>query len=98
MVNFCSAQRACDNCMDLPFEQLCKNCNKITHKVCDQCVSLPVDRYCNIYSQFGREMIFEGDNTLSDFCCWLFGKKNEGVTVIAHNLADTMDSLFCITY
>ena len=85
MVNFCIAQRACDDCMDLPIEQPCKNCNKITHKVCDQCVNLPVDQYCNICSQFGREMIFEGDNTLSDFCSWLFRKENEGVTVIAHN-------------
>ena len=73
--------------MDLPIEQPCTNCNKITHKVCDQCVNLPVDQYCNICSQFGREMILEGDNTLSDFCSWLFRKENEGVTVIAHNFS-----------
>ena len=42
-------------------------------------------------------MIFEGDNTLSDFCSWLFRKENEGVTVIAHNFGG-YDGQFILRY
>ena len=35
-----------------------------------------------------REWIFQGQNTLQDFCTWLFEKGNKGVTAIRHNFSN----------
>ena len=48
---------------------------------------LPTDQPCPTCSQFpgGREIIFEGVDTLANFCGWIFGGNDKGVTCIAHN-------------
>ena len=44
-----------------------------------------------------REMIFRGDNTLKEFCTWLFQPNHKGTTVIAHN-AQGYDAQFILRY
>ena len=47
----------------------------IAHRSCDKCMHLPVDTYCKTCSEQtdqGREMIFEGEDTLYQFCHRLF--------------------------
>lgn len=34
----------------------------------------------------GEEKVFEGDDTLSQFCCFVFTAKHKGYTLIAHNM------------
>lgn len=34
----------------------------------------------------GKEFVFQGYNSLEDFCKWLFNKTHKGFTVIAHNM------------
>ena len=60
----------------------------ITHRVCDLCIDKPLDFHCSTCSEFeeGREVTFQGKETLSEFCSWLFSKQHKGITAIAHNL------------
>ena len=57
-------------------------------------MDLPIDTFCPTCStQTGlREFIFEGIDTLPQFCNWILEDENKGVTCIAHNLEDTMVS------
>ena len=59
----------------------------VAQRVCDYCMDLPSDEYCPACSPLprGREMVFEGEDTLSNFCAWVLGDDNKGVTCIAHN-------------
>ena len=56
-------------------------------KACDDCMDLPIGTICLTCStQTGlREFIFEGIDTLPQFCNWILGDENKGVTCIAHN-------------
>ena len=60
----------------------------IAHRACDLCIDKPLDFHCSTCSEFeeGREVIFQGEETLSKFCNWLFSKQHKGITGIAHNL------------
>ena len=44
-----------------------------------------------------REVIFHGQNTVREFCSWLFSKQHANVTVIAHN-ARAYDAYFIYNY
>ena len=44
-----------------------------------------------------REVIFHGQNTVREFCLWLFSKQHINVTVIAHN-ARAYDAYFIYNY
>ena len=59
----------------------------VAQRACDYCMDLPTDEYCPVCSPLpgGREMIFEGDDTLSNFCGWVLVDDNKGGTCIAHN-------------
>ena len=59
----------------------------VAHKACDDCMDLPIDTFCPTCSaQTGlREFIFEGIDTLPQFCNCILGDENKGVTCIAHN-------------
>ena len=60
----------------------------IAHRACDLCIDKPLDFHCSTCSKFeeGREVFFQGEETLSKFCNWLFSKQHKGITAIAHNL------------
>ena len=53
----------------------------VAHKACDDCMDLPIDTFCPTCSkQTGlREFIFEGIDTLPQFCNWILGDENKGV-------------------
>ena len=59
----------------------------VAHKECDDCMDLPIDTFFPICStQAGlREFIFEGIDTLPQFCNWILGDTNKGVTCKTHN-------------
>ena len=59
----------------------------IAHRACDLCINKPLDFHCSTCSEFeeGREVIFQGEETLSEFCNWLFSKQHKGITAIARN-------------
>ena len=44
-----------------------------------------------------REVIFHGQNTVREFCAWLFSKQHANITVIAHN-ARANDAYFIYNY
>ena len=66
-MNFCVAQKACDDCMYLPIDTFCPTCSTQTGL---------------------SEFIFEGKDTLPQFCTWVLGDENKGVTCIAHNFGE----------
>ena len=71
----------------------------VAHKACDDCMDLPIDIFCQTCStQTGlREFIFEGIDTLPQFCNWILGDENKGVTCIAHNFGG-YDGQFILHY
>ena len=62
-------------------------------------MDLPIDTFCLTCSaQTGlREFIFEGIDTLPQFCNWILGDENKGVTCIAHNFGG-YDGQFILHY
>ena len=40
---------------------------------------------CIVHNEAGDEWIFEGNDTLGDFCKWLFSKEHQRCIVVAHN-------------
>ena len=71
----------------------------VAHKTCDDCMDLPIDTFCPTSStQTGlREFIFEGIDTLPQFCKWISGDENKGVTCFAHNFGG-YDGQFILHY
>ena len=71
----------------------------VAHKACDDCMDLPIDAFCpSCSTQTGlREFIFEGIDTLPQFCNWILGDENKGVTCIAHNFGG-YDGQFILHY
>ena len=65
------------------------NCGAYEHKpnlcvvqrVCTGCMDK--ETACNGCEK--REYVFKGDNTLNDFCEWLFSEKKYQATVLCHN-------------
>ena len=53
----------------------------------DLCIDKPLDFHCSTCIEYeeGMEVIFQGEETLSEFCKWLFSKQHKGITAIAHN-------------
>ena len=71
----------------------------VAHKACDDCMDLPIDTFCPTCStQTGlREIIFEGIDTLPQFCNWILGDENKGVIYIAQNFGG-YDGQFILHY
>jgi len=74
----------------------CQNCHKATcgayehrpnlcvaQKVCTECMATDTGEDCEQCGQ--KEYIFRGENTLEDFCTWLFSEDNYQSTVLCHN-------------
>ena len=60
----------------------------IAHYACDECINESLDFHCstcNTSFSKEREVVFQGVNTLTDFCNWLFSDQHKGITAIAHN-------------
>jgi hypothetical protein len=87
--NFVVAQTVCKHCEDstLTPESKCPHCGtmcatcwrlyKKSHKTYD-CRNCPSN--CGL-----REVVFKGDNTLSDFAKYLFKPQHENIVCLAHN-------------
>ena len=71
----------------------------IAHRACDLCIDKPLDFHCSTCIEFEerRKVIFQGEETLSEFCNWLFSKQHKGITGIAHNLKG-YDGQFILNY
>ena len=93
-------------------QSICENCSNVTRvkpnskcKVCgNRCKKC--DKWNKEYTAFksnpctgcgSREVIFQGQNTVKEFCAWLFSKQHANVTVIAHN-ARAYDAYFIYNY
>ena len=56
----------------------------VVHRVCDMCMQTPITTKSDC--KCGREQtIFRGENTLKEFCDWLFSGRHKGAICIAHN-------------
>lgn len=53
----------------------------VAQKVCTACL----DKEDECKNCGPREMVFSGENTLTDFCQWLFSEENYKATVLCHN-------------
>ena len=87
IVNRVVAQKACETCIDDEDGMICTTCGS-------RC------RACNRRGKFGkgyickpcnkscgsRQVEFGGENTLHEFCLWLFTHEHVNYTVITHNL------------
>ena len=40
---------------------------------------------CIVHDEMGREKLFDGSDTVREFCEWLFSKEHQGCIVVAHN-------------
>lgn len=60
----------------------------MAHRVCDTCKCKPLDFVCDCSEVYpgSREHIFSGDETLTEFCAWLFQPMHKGITAVAHNV------------
>jgi hypothetical protein len=105
--NLVVAQSACSSCENvlLTPDSKCVHCGSS----CDQCRKAVMDAVKNwtkedwehrsldeelLHDYCGfRQKIFQGRNTLKEFCEWLFAHQHKGFTVIAHN-AKSYDNYF----
>ena len=56
----------------------------VAHKVCEKCEYEPIAGEC--INRCGKKSTyFSGENTLSDFCEWLFHPRHRGYVAISHN-------------
>ena len=72
----------CKNCLKAncgAYEHISNLC--VAQKVCTLCMDKT--HVCELCGQ--REYIFAGENSLNDFCEWLFSEENYNVTVLCHN-------------
>lgn len=73
----------------------------VAQKICPTCIDSNVDSHapsgvtCSSCGE--REKVFQGSNTTSDFCSWLFSENHRGYTAIAHNLKG-YDGVFLLKY
>lgn len=67
----------------------------VVHKVCDACcdaATLGSCQYCN-----ENRKVFKGDESIDQFCEWLFSKNNKDAIAVAHN-AKGYDAQFILDY
>ena len=98
--NLVVVQSICENCSNVTrvkpnskckiCSNQCKKCNKWNK----ECTAFKYDP-CTGCGK--REVIFHGQNTVKEFCAWLFSKQHANVTVIAHN-ARAYDAYFIYSY
>lgn len=83
----------------------------VAQRACDSCIHKPITENCPGCSSLpgGREIVFEGDDTITQFYDWLFAARqdptpshrkrliHEGVTCIAHNF-QAYDGQFLLKY
>lgn len=69
----------------------------VAQRACEACIRQSVKTPCLCCDQVPgpREVIFQGDETLSQFCEWLFDPIHVGTTAIAHN-AQGYDAQFIL--
>ncbi|XP_053374329.1 uncharacterized protein LOC128546937 [Mercenaria mercenaria] len=68
-------------------------------RFCDECIRKDITEPCEHCDTLPepREMLFRGDNTVAEFCSWLFNPTHKGSTVIAHNF-QVYDGQFILRY
>ena len=64
---------------------------------CKQETGEHVPNFCVVQDEKGSEEIFKGDNTVEDFCKWVFRKDHENCIFVAHNFKG-YDSYFVQDY
>ena len=64
---------------------------------CKQETGEHVPNFCVVQDEKGNEEIFKGDNTVKDFCDWVFRKDHEHCIFVAHNFKG-YDSYFVQDY
>ena len=64
---------------------------------CKQETGEHVPNFCVVQDEKGNEEIFKGDNTVKDFCEWVFRKGHENCIFVAHNFKG-YDSYFVQDY
>ena len=64
---------------------------------CKQETGEHVPNFCVVQDEKGNEEIFKGDNTVEDFCKWVFRKDHEHCIFVAHNFKG-YDSYFVQDY
>ena len=64
---------------------------------CKQETGEHVPNFCVVQDEKGSEEIFKGDNTVKDFCEWVFRKDHEHCIFVAHNFKG-YDSYFVQDY
>ena len=64
---------------------------------CKQETGEHVPNFCVVQDEKGNEEIFKGDNTVKDFCEWVFRKDHEHCIFVAHNFKG-YDSYFVQDY
>ncbi len=72
----------CQNCLQSScgtYEHMPNLC--VAQKLCTVCMDK--EMACDSCGQ--RERVFAGDNTLDEFCQWLFSEENYNTTVLCHN-------------
>ena len=98
--NLVLVQSICENCPNVTrvkpnskskvCESRCKKCNKWNK----ECTAFKYDLCMGCGN---REVIFHGQNTVKEFCMWLFSEQHANVTVIAHN-ARAYNAYFTYNY
>ena len=93
-------------------QSICENCSNVTrvkpNSKCKVCGSWckKCDKWNKEHTTFkydpctgcgNREVIFHGQNTVKEFCLWLFSKQHINVTVIGHNTR-AYDAYFIYNY
>ena len=71
----------------------------VAERACDQCICQSVTNPCSHCDHVdgARQVIFQGPDTLKEFCTWLFSKSHAGATAIAHN-SQGYDAQFILRY
>ena len=71
----------------------------VAQRACGDCMCKSVKAPCEYCEEVNeaRQMTFRGENTLQQFCTWLFLPTHRGSTVIAHN-AQGYDAQFILRY
>ena len=64
---------------------------------CTQETGEHAPNFCVVQDEKGNEEIFKGDNTVEDFCKWVFRKDHENCIFVAHNFKG-YDSYFVQDY
>ena len=98
--NLVVVQSICENCSNVTRvkpNSKCKVCGSQCKK-CDkwnkECTTFKYDPCMGCEN---REVIFHGQNTVREFCLWLFSEQHINVTVIAHN-ARAYNAYFIYNY